>query len=77
MDAPAAGCLRLTIVLLLLCCGQFLHAKDEPKDPRRTNTAAAAALFSNGVPLQIEIQISDADVKTLKNSRLDWVIFGN
>ena len=73
MDAPAAGCLRLTLVLLLLCCGQFLHAKDEPKDPRRTNTAAAAALFSNGVPLQIEIQISDADVKTLKKDSRKYV----
>src|SRR3989442_7617350 len=72
MDSPAAGCLRFAI-LLLLCGAPLVHAKDEVKDPRRSNAASAAALFSNGVPLQIEIQISDADVKILKKDSRKYV----
>ena len=71
MDSPAALCVRFAILLLL--CASFVQAKDEAKDPRRSNVAAAAALFSNGVPLQIEIQISDADVKTLKKDSRKYV----
>src|ERR1041385_2136999 len=72
MDSPAAGWLRLAI-LLLLSGAPFLHAKDELNQPRRSNVASAAALFSNGVPLQIEIQISEADVKVLKKDSRKYV----
>lgn len=72
MDSPAAGCLRLGITLLL-CGASFLQAKEEVNQPRRSNVASAAALFSNGVPLQIEIQISDADVKALKKDSRKYV----
>src|SRR2546426_4850042 len=71
MDSPAAGCLRFAILLLL--CAPVIHAKDDVKDPRRSNAAAAGALFSTGVPLQIEIQISDADVKILKKDSRKYV----
>ena len=72
MDSPAAGRLRFGI-LLLLCGAPLLHAKEEFNQPRRSNVASAAALFSNGVPLQIEIQISDADVKALKKDSRKYV----
>src|SRR5438105_13708905 len=71
MDSPAALCVRFAI--LLFFCAPFVQAKDEAKDPRRSNVAAAAALFSNGVPLQIEIQINDADVKILKKDSRKYV----
>src|SRR5258706_3527822 len=69
MDSPAAGCLRVAVFLLSAAAG-LSHARENINDARR---AAAAELFSNGLPVQINIQISDEDVKALKKDSRKYV----
>src|SRR5437762_2365377 len=54
------------LFLLGLLNAAVIQAKESFNDVRQTHLAAAAAFFSNGAPLHIDVQISDADVQALK-----------
>lgn len=67
-----AGVLKFGAVVLLagsLCT----EAKAGVADSRQGNLALAAALFTNGTPVEVEIQIDEADVLALKKDSRKYV----
>jgi hypothetical protein len=61
-----------TLLTVLFLAG-LVEAKEPSNRVLQKQLAAAAALFSNGIPLHIEIQISDADYQALKNDNRKYV----
>ena len=64
--------LALILLLLLNLCPRA-GAKESFSDIREAQVLAAAALFSNGAPLRIDIRLSDADVQALKKDNRKYV----
>src|SRR6267378_2681059 len=72
MELPAAACIRIAALLCLLS-PRLLQAREPLNDVHQSHLVAAAALFSNAAPLQVQIQISAADVQALKKDSRRYV----
>jgi spore coat protein H len=59
--------------VLLLVFTPRLSGRDSFDDIRQRRLSTAAALFSNSIPVHIDIQISDADVDALKKDNRKYV----
>jgi len=72
MDSPAV---RAYLFAAAFFCFFTLsiQAKEPFREPRQSYLAQAAALFSNGIPVEVKIQISDADVKALRKDNRKYV----
>src|SRR5258706_6656716 len=71
MDMVAAVRCRVAAALLCLLSISSLQAKET--EVRKSQLGAADALFSNGVPLRIEIKITPDDFQALKKDSRKYV----
>lgn len=61
------------LLLSFLVVAMRARAKEPFRATSPAHLAAAAALFSNGAPLQIKIELNDADVQALKKDNRKYV----
>src|SRR5438093_588214 len=71
MDMRAA--IRLGVVTALLCLFSTFLLQAKETEVRKTQLGAADTLFSNGVPLRIEIKITPEDFQALKKDSRKYV----